>query len=77
MKTHFDPYAGQDDEPLEKAGCGTILGNEYKSSHKWDAVTCKRCLNAKQKLIRCCEETEKIILDQMGGMAALWRGEGK
>jgi hypothetical protein len=69
MKTHFDPYADPDDGPPEIADCGTRLGEECDLTWKWKDVTCKRCLKAKARLTRQHEETEKIIVQQMGGMA--------
>ena len=77
MKKHFDPYTCTNDEQLEKADCGTVLGSEYHYTCQWDKVTCKRCLRSKQRLIRCYEKIEEAIVDQMGEMAAMsWEDEG-
>ena len=72
MKTHFDPY--MDDEFYDgPAPCGTIIGEEYNSTSLWEAVTCKRCLKKKAKLVVWFKETEEFIIDQMGDMADFFK----
>lgn len=52
--------------PPSVASCGTIVGEEYKASMTWSGVTCKRCLNVKDRLQLSFEQTEEIIIEQMG-----------
>ena len=73
MQTHFDPYVDTEDDPPEIANCGTRLGEECDLTWRWANVTCKRCLRSKARLTRQHEETEKIIVQQMGDMADFMR----
>lgn len=69
MKTHFDPYTDIEDGPPEIANCGTRLGEECDLTWNWKHVTCKRCLAKKSILAKWHQDTEDIIVKQMGDMA--------
>jgi len=66
-RTHFDPYIGEDGDVADYTSCGILIGDEYNITTDWDEVDCKRCLAMKDKLIQWAEETESVILEQMGG----------
>jgi hypothetical protein len=65
MKTHFNYFF---DDDMEQAMCGTWLGEDNDLTSNWKFVDCKRCLKQKEKFIKWIENTEKIIVKQMGEM---------
>jgi hypothetical protein len=71
---HYDPYIDADDTP-ERTPCGTIgiwegnsINDTYENTSSWKEVTCKRCLNQKEKLIEWSDGIEKSILSDMAQM---------
>lgn len=68
MVTHYDAYYTDDpkEEYDELAQCGARLSEDSGLTPIWDMVTCKRCLKQKDRLNRQHEETEAIIVKQMG-----------
>lgn len=66
MKTHFDPYTTDEDEP-ERAMCGTVTPVDgYSITASWGSVTCGHCLRRRSKINLQVESIEKDIVDQMG-----------
>lgn len=69
-KTHFDPYINSHDDCFsEVAICGTPAPEDYDGTGDWKYVTCRHCLNKKDRIIASLEEQEKMIAKQMGDMA--------
>lgn len=82
MRVHFDPYFASELEmypneatPPSVTSCGTIVGEEYKASRTWSGVTCKRCLNVKDRLQLSFEQTEEIIIEQMGDVVKFFESK--
>ena len=75
MKAHYWPYH---DDDLERAACGTRLGETSNITGDWSLVTCKRCYGKKDKINASVAETERHIVNQLGDMAAFMeRQEGQ
>lgn len=73
MKTHF--FAGPGGDDIERALCGTWLGEGSGLSEMWEKVDCRRCQAAKAKIIESAATEERAIVEQMGDMAAFMRAE--
>lgn len=73
MKTHFFTGPGADD--IERAPCGTWLGEGSGLSGMWEKVDCHRCQVAKVKIIESAATEESAIVEQMGDMADFMRAE--
>lgn len=73
MKIHFDPY--YDDCYDGPTPCGVQPKEGYESSSNWKNVTCKRCLNQKERLQTSFKNTEKETVRQMGEMADFFNKE--
>jgi len=77
MKTHFFMEPWGDD--IERAPCGTWLGEDSGLSGMWERVDCLRCQAVKEQIIESAETEEHAIVEQMGDMAnvmrSLFKGE--
>ncbi|KRP44110.1 hypothetical protein [Pseudomonas poae] len=73
MKTHF--FAGPGSGDIERAPCGTWLGEGSGLSGMWERVDCRRCQSLKEKIIDTAATEERAIVEQMGDMAAFMRAE--
>lgn len=59
----------------EKADCGTLVGESSEFSHQWSGVTCKRCINNRDKIESALKIQEENILEHMGAMVAFQKQE--
>ena len=73
MKTHF--FAGPGGDDIERAPCGTWLGEGSGLSEMWEKVDCRRCQAVKAQIIESAATEERAIVEQMGDMAAFMRAE--
>jgi hypothetical protein len=73
MKTHF--FAGPGADDIERAPCGTWLGEGSGLSGMWERVDCRRCQALKEKIIDTAATEERAIVEQMGDMAAFMRAK--
>ncbi len=69
MKIHFDPYISRydphgEDEPMP--WCGTPVTENTDVSDRWQHITCKKCLNRKDELIKAHQNVEAMIVKEMG-----------
>ena len=64
MKTHYNPYPN--DCCPQQAICGTLTGESYEDSNHWGDVDCQRCIKKKDAIMKWVEDTERIIVKQMG-----------
>ena len=71
-KVHYDPYC--EEEAPDIAECGTRVGSdEFLHTANWKLVTCKRCINKKDKIEAAYNKSEEDIVNQMGDMAKFYR----
>ncbi|WP_339418949.1 hypothetical protein [Pseudomonas sp. RL_105y_Pfl1_103] len=73
MKTHF--FVGPEADDIERASCGTWLGEGSGLSGMWERVDCRRCQALKEKIIDTAATEERAIVEQMGDMATFMRAE--
>lgn len=73
MRTHFFSGPGSDD--IERAPCGTLLGEGSGLSVMWERVDCRRCQARKERIIDAAATEERAIVEQMGDMAAFMRSQ--
>lgn len=72
-KVHYDPYC--DGEAPDIAECGTRVGcEEFLHAANWSLVTCKRCLNKRDKIEAVYEKSEEDIVNQMEDMVKFQNG---
>ena len=71
MKTHF--FAGPGGDDIERAPCGTWLGEGSGLSGMWEKVDCRRCQAMKAQIIESAATEERAIVEQMGDMANFMR----
>lgn len=63
MKTHYEPYKSEyEANPF----CRTPISDETKTTDNWKHVNCKKCLAMKEEAVRFVEQTEEVIVRQMG-----------
>ncbi len=62
MKTHFNiNFESDDEEWIEYAWCGTLLGEDPSLTSEWEHVDCKRCLKSKTKIEKAILQIENDI----------------
>jgi len=67
-KVHFGYENDPDEYYVEKARCGTPVGEGYKISSYWHEVTCKKCLKNRSNIESSVKCEEDYIINQMGDM---------
>jgi hypothetical protein len=63
MKTHYEPYK---DEYEPHPFCRTPISDNTKTTDNWKFVNCEKCLNLKVEADKFVEQTESVIVRQMG-----------
>ncbi|MAB24945.1 MAG: hypothetical protein CMK78_11440 [Pseudomonadales bacterium] len=72
MKTHYMPYQ-YETEDIERAPCGTWLGEDSGVTGILEIVTCAKCIKKSAKILQSAKTQEEAILAQMGSMADFMR----